>query len=69
MAQPQKRAGPRGSATLVINIGGRTPLKFLIYLSTAMAQRLRMEAVQQRTSAVSHILQMVLPKTQRPNTE
>ena len=35
----------------------------LTYLSSAIAHRLRMEAVQQRTSKVSHVLQTKLPNT------
>ena len=34
-----------------------------MYLSSAIAHRLRMEAVQQRTSKVSHVLQTKLPNT------
>ena len=39
-----------------------------LYLSNAIAQRCKIEDVQQRTSEVSHILQMTLPKIQRPTT-
>ena len=38
------------------------------YLSNAIAQRFKMEAVQQRTSLVSHILQTMLPKCHFPTT-
>ena len=38
------------------------------YLSRAMAHRLRMDAVQQRTSAVSHILQRAEPNSHLPIT-
>ena len=40
----------------------------LSYLSNAMAQRLRIEAVQQRTSEVSHILHNADPKSHLPTT-
>ena len=38
------------------------------YLSNAIAQRFKMDAVQQRTSLVSHILQTMLPKYHFPTT-
>ena len=40
----------------------------LSYLSNAIAQRLRIEAVQQRTSEVSHILHNADPKSHLPTT-
>ena len=40
----------------------------LSYLSNAIAQRFKMDAVQQRTSLVSHILQTMLPKCHFPTT-
>ena len=43
-------------------------LGILSHLSNAIAQRLRIDAVQQRTSLVSHILQTLLPNCHLPTT-